>query len=115
MGSIRYFQSQDIAPVADLFLKVFKRRQSPSPLSLQSYFEKLYFSHPSYDESMSSLVYEDKQGNIRGFIGGIPVDFKLKNRKIRALVAGNHMVARDLKDPMAGALLSGLVVEWQKG
>ncbi|MFC1633198.1 hypothetical protein ACFL5Z_00040 [Planctomycetota bacterium] len=91
--------------MADLFLKVFKRRQSPSPLPLQSYFEKLYFTHPSYDESMSSLVYEDKQGNIRGFIGGIPVDFKLKNRKIRALVAGNHMVDRDLKDPMAGALL----------
>ena len=105
MGIIRHFQSQDITPVANLFLRVFKRIQSPSPLSLQSYFEKLYLSHPSYDESMSSLVYEDKQGNIQGFIGGIPVDFKFKNRKIKALVAGNHMVDRNLKDPMAGALL----------
>jgi len=105
MGTIRHFQPMDIAPVADLFQKVFRSGKQRSSPALQSYFEKLYFTHPSYDESMSSLVYVDEQNNIRGFIGGIPTEFEFKKRKIKALVAGSHMVDPDWRDPIAGALL----------
>ncbi|QHI69775.1 hypothetical protein [Tichowtungia aerotolerans] len=105
MGTVRHFQPTDIIPVADLFQKVFRRGAQRSSPSLQSYFEKLYFSHPSYDESMSSLVYVDEKNNVRGFIGGLSTEFEFKKRKVTALVAGSHMVDPDLKDPIAGALL----------
>jgi len=105
MTTIRSFKPNDTDAVADLFWQTFKHKQPPAPRSLKDYMRTLYFTNPSYDEHMSSLVYEDQQGRIQGFIGGIPVHFRCKDRKITALVAGNHMVNPNLNDPYAGTLL----------
>jgi hypothetical protein len=105
MGIVRPFQVDDIEAVADLFWKVFKHKHTPSPLSLRDCFRTLYFSHPFSDAPMGSLTYEDEQGKVRGFIGGMPLRLRYRDESIWALVAGNHMVDPDMTDPMAGAML----------
>ena len=105
MGIVRPFRVDDIEAVADLFWRVFRHKHAPSPPSLRACFQTLYFSYPSCDVPIGSLVYEDDHGSVRGFIGGIPLRLRYRDKSIWALVAGNHMVDPDLQVPMAGAML----------
>jgi hypothetical protein len=72
---------------------------------LRDYFRDLYLSQVPCHLPIGSLVYEDEQGRVRGFIGGIPLRLRYRQKPVWALVAGNHMVDPDLRAPMAGAML----------
>ncbi len=104
-ADVRPLAREDIPAVADLFIRVFRKLSPPAPESLKSYFVDLYLDHPWRSPDLSSLVYCDDEGKVRGFVGVIPLPLRVGTRKIVASVAGNHMVDPDLKDPFAAVLL----------
>jgi len=105
MGRVRPFKIDDSAAVADIHWRVFQHKRAPSPDSLRDYFQTLYLSQLPSELPIGSLVYEDDQGAVRGFVGGIPLRLRYRQKRIWALVAGNHMVDPDLRAPFAGAVL----------
>lgn len=105
MDSIRAFAVEDVPGVADLFQKVFRRRQAPAPLSLRHCVGDLYFSHPWRDDRCSSLVYETDKGTVAGFLGALPLRLHWRDQSLLAAVAGNFMVDPALCNPMVGARL----------
>lgn len=104
-GEVRPFTIDDVPPVADLFMKVFRKSSLPAPDSLKSSLIDVYLRNPWAGIDHPSFVYGDAEKRIRGFIGAIPLPMTVGKRKFIASVAGNHMVDPDLKDPFAGVLL----------
>lgn len=96
---------EDVPRIADLFESVFRRRTAPAPASLRDYFEAIYFGHPWRDERLSSLVYQLADGRIVGFMGSLPLRLRFRGESLLGAVAGNLMVHRDFKNPLAGARL----------
>ncbi len=104
-GGVRTFTRDDVQPVADLFMRVFRHKSSPAPESLSSYFVELYFNNPWASPQHPSFVYCDKSGRIRGFIGALPVPMKIGERRFIASIPTSYMVDPDLKDPFAAVHL----------
>jgi Acetyltransferase (GNAT) domain len=96
---IRAFTKEDVPAVARLFQRVFRHSEDPPPRSLERYFVELYFDNPWYDGEVTSLVYET-QGQPMGFVGVLPFRFRLKQTRLRGAIAGNFMVAPELRDPL---------------
>ena len=71
MSAIRPFVKEDIPQVAELHERVMRDVDRPASQEKQSYWEKIFFHNPWYDEELPSLVYESRQGNIVGFLGVI--------------------------------------------
>lgn len=103
MGYVRALCQDDVPKVANLFMKVFKHRNTPAPISLIFYFNEIFFKNPWYDESLPSLVYEANNGGIVGFLGVIPRRMSLNGRSIQVAV-GNHFMV----DPQYRSTLAGL-------
>ncbi len=101
MELIRPLHSDDIAPVAALFQKVFRHSNAPPSKSLISYFAEIYLNNPWRDNEINSLVYE-RDGLIAGFLGAIPFPMKINDRHIRAVIGGNYMIDPEHPNPLAG-------------
>jgi hypothetical protein len=104
-GEVRIFERDDVAAVATLFMRVFRKKSTPAPESLLSAFTDLYFHTPWSGPDHPSFVYCDADKRVRGFVGAIPLPMTIGKRRIIASVAGNNMVDPELNDPFAGVLL----------
>jgi hypothetical protein len=74
MNQVRPFTKADFSRVAILHHQVMSASKTPSVSQIRmqdyaDYFEKIYFQHPGYDESFPSLVYQEPDGHISGFLG----------------------------------------------
>jgi hypothetical protein len=105
MSLIRPCSRQDLPAVAGLFQKTFLDRRKPAPESLSTYLAELFFGHPWYDPELASRVYVSPAGDVRGFIGVLPLRMHFRGRKLRAAVAGSLMVDEPQENPLAGARL----------
>ena len=92
MAGIRDFNKQDIAAVAELWLKTYRNREPPAPEALKRYFEEIYFDNPWRDPELPCHVYEDEAGDIVGFVAAFPRLMTLEGRPIRAAVLSTIMV-----------------------
>jgi hypothetical protein len=109
MEEILPFTDPDTFAVAALFWKVFRRECGDPPASLVSHLSALYLRNPWLDGVGPSLVYK-VDGKVVGFIGGIPRPMEFMGKPVSAVVAGNHMVDPDVKNPMvAPRLLKALL------
>lgn len=102
---IRTCRPEDVPAVADLFATVFLRRKAPAPDSLVKYFNAFIFDLPSREPDISSLVFVDAAGAVRGFQGVIPHRILLNGKPLRAAVGCALMVDRPEAHPTAGARL----------
>jgi len=82
-------------------------RKGPAPAAVQSFFQKLYFTHPWIDKTITSLVYDDKSGKIVGFLGVIPRRMSVKGQPIRVAFGGNFVVDPAARSSLAGMRLLG--------
>jgi hypothetical protein len=103
MQAVREFRREDLQRVADLWVKVFLRREGPASRALRDYFQEIFLEGPRADPDLVSLVYEDARWGIVGFLGVIPRRMRLHGRSIRVAVATQLMTAHDVT--YAGARL----------
>jgi Acetyltransferase (GNAT) family len=98
---VRPLAENDIPQVADLYWKVLRERKSGVPPSVHSFLSELYFHNPWIDNSIPSLVYEEK-GRIAGFLGVIPRRMCFRGEPIRIAYGGNFVVDPDFRTTLAG-------------
>jgi hypothetical protein len=111
MSEIQKFVPANIPAVAALFMRTFRTGREPASDSLKAYFEELYFRNPWNDGTMSSFVALRPDGSASGFIGALPRRMMLGEREIRVVVAGNHMVDQDTREPFVGSNLLRRLLE----
>jgi hypothetical protein len=102
---IRVFQREDIPEVLGLFRAAFLQKGRSGPAGLETYFERVFFESPWFDEELPSFVYQNRSGAIIGFVGVQPRPLLLGRRRLRAAVATKLMVSPGGGDPLAAARL----------
>ena len=109
MGSVRPFVEDDILQVAELHRKVFHTGDSLS-LELQrdyrTYFMRIFLRHPWREQGgITSLVYEDDDGDIVGFLGVVPRLMSVNGRPLRAAVSSQFIVDPTRRSTLAAIKL----------
>lgn len=101
MGKVRPFVKDDIPQVEDLHSRAFADSTKPP----SAYFEEVFFRNPWFDEAIPSLVYEQNDGKIIGFLGVMPRPLSFKRQTIQAAIASQFMVDPSSRTTMAGLQL----------
>ncbi len=105
MKGIRPFAREDIPQVASLYeltLRSGKREVLPG---FPSYFERIFFEHPWLDPEIPSLVYEDADGKIAGFIGAHVRRMTFEGKPIRVGVCSQLIADPEVRSMAVGAFL----------
>ena len=102
---IRTFVENDISEATNLWWTFLRHRKGPAPPAMEAYFHDLYFASPWVDKAIPSLVYEDKNGKIVGFLGGIRRKMSLRGQPIRVACGGNFVVHPEARSTFAGLRL----------
>ena len=76
-----------------------------SSAALPAYFEEIFFRNPWYDEAIPSLVYQETDGKIIGFLGVVPRQMLFLDRPVRVAVSFHFMVEPESRSSMAGVKL----------
>jgi len=109
MNFIRSFTEEDIPPVAALFHKVYlsgdPAHAKTSPRKIGEVFDEIFLRNPWLDENLPSLVCEDENGAILGFIGVTPRRMVIKGRPILAAVSAHLMLEPSRQSGLAGVRL----------
>lgn len=105
MGRVRPVVEDDIPQVADLHERVFEAGERPVTQGLKSYLAEMLFRNPWYDEALPSLVYEDGQGKIVGFLGVMPRRMSIKGRPVQVAMSHTFMVKPGSRSTLAGVQL----------
>ncbi len=92
VGRIRKFKIEDIEQVIDLNIKSFVRSKELSRELQYEIFKEVCFNNPWFNEEISSLVYEESNGRIKGFLGVVPRKFNFEGKEILVGVAQHLMV-----------------------
>ena len=87
MAGIRAFEAADIQQVANLHQKVFGVVKTPDISSRYTAYFTDKFLDPVRRGALPSLVFEDDDGEISGFIGIATRWFMIGSRRIRAAVS----------------------------
>ena len=104
MDRIRAFRRDDIPQVLGLFRTAFLEGGKSVPAGLDTYFERVFFESPWYDEDLPSYVHLDTGGSIIAFVGVQPRPLVLRGRRLRAAVA-TKLMASPAADPLAAVRL----------
>ena len=93
MAGIRAFREGDIDQVARLHQQVFPPDSGPAPVSAyRDYFRDTFLAGPRPDSGFDSLVAEEADGAISGFLGVVPVKMALGDRPLWATVCTQFCV-----------------------
>lgn len=106
MGHIRPFVEKDIPQVARLHWTAFRPGGGSDPPggdSYHAYFGRVFLDHPSPDSMLASLVYQEGDGKIVGFVGVVPRRVSLNGQSLLAAVSSQFVV-----DPASRTSLVGV-------
>jgi ribosomal protein S18 acetylase RimI-like enzyme len=104
VSQIRPLEPDDIPQIVALRRRVFTRSAQASDSSLASYYRALLFENPWRDERFPSLVHEEPNGEIRGFVGAIPRPMLLGAERLMAVTTTELMVAPESRGFVGPAL-----------
>jgi hypothetical protein len=104
-ASIRPFERGDLPEVLSLYELVARSGSRNAPPGMAAYFERFFLDHPWADPEIPSLVYEDKDGRVVGFLGSSVRRFRFDNRTIRAGCSGQLVTEPSARTQAAGAYL----------
>jgi hypothetical protein len=85
---IRPMEPGDVEEAANLFEFVQLSGSGRASQGLVDQLQELYFDHPWADPEVPPLVYTDRTGRIRAFIGSHVRRFRFRDRPVRLGVAG---------------------------
>ena len=109
MSIIRNLSEKDIPLVAALYQKLNQNSDpgyaKPSFHAVCEAFEEIFLRNPWRVKNLCSLVCEDSDGAIRGFIGVSPRKMTLKGRPILAAVSAHLMIEQGRQSGLAGVRL----------
>ena len=105
MGRVRTLVPEDIPEVAAVHQRAFSGRGGAVSPAKNAYFREVFLSNPWYDESVSSLVYED-DGKITGFLGVVPRRMSLNGEPVQVAVSTCFSVDPDSRSSLAALHLS---------
>jgi hypothetical protein len=101
---VRPFVEDDIPQVADLYWTIMREQKGSAPPAIRSSLQELYFTNPWMDNTIPSLVYDEK-GRIVGFLGVVPRPMSLRGQTIRVAFGGNFAVHPEFRSTLAGLRL----------
>jgi len=112
---VRPFARDDIPRVMDLHRRVFPTRQPWSGARAQAYeayFSEMFFGNAWCGEVCPSLVWEDSDGALAGFLGVTTRTMSMNGRTLRVAVSSQFMVDERRRSTLAAVelvktLLSG--------
>jgi len=110
MNRVRPLVSDDIPAVAALHASVFSESSELSTEERQHYLRQVFLESPWHGQPLSSLVSEDAQAGVVGFLGVVPRPMSLNGRSITVAVGSQFMVApehRGLGIKLLKTFLSG--------
>ncbi len=90
MSRVRSLRASDLPAVGGIWLRAFQRPGTAA--GVQRYFREVFLDRVPAGEEPASLVYEDDEGVICGFVGGILRQMLFRGRPIRAVVTTQLMV-----------------------
>src|SRR5205807_8138589 len=114
MGGIRPFVDSDIPQVAHLHETVFRpaslvSRHGPDPY--RDYFTRVFLENPSRDPSLPSLVYEEDDGRIVGFLGVVPRRMMMNRRALQAAISSQFVVDPNSHTAVAAVQLANTFLD----
>jgi hypothetical protein len=109
--SVRPLAESDIPQVAELYWSYMRCRKGSAPASLQPFLRELYFKNPFSHSDVPSLVYEDKNGKVVGFLGGVIRKMTVGGQSVRAAFGGNLVVHPDARSGLAAPRLLNTFIE----
>ncbi len=110
MNHVRPFAKTDFSRVAVLHHQVMGAATEKTFSVVKSqdyaeYFESIYFQHPWYDEAFPSLVYEESDGRITGFLGVRSHRMLFKGSSIHVATSSQFVVDPTSRSTGAGVQL----------
>jgi len=108
--SVRPLAEADIPRVADLYWTYMRRGRGPAPPGLQPFLRELYFSNPFSDAAIPSLVYEDRDHKVVGFLGNVVRKLTMCGQPIKAVFGGNLVVHPDYRSGLAAPRLLNTMI-----
>lgn len=94
---MRALRHEDLPALVALRRAVFQHSERPDDAQLTAYMERVFLQSPWADDELPSLVYEDAEGRVGGFLGIIPRRMMFKGESLRIAVATQLMVAAELR------------------
>jgi hypothetical protein len=103
---IRELLREDLPGVCRLYERVVRSGSEQPPQQLPDYFARTLLDHPWADPEIPSLVYEDAEGEIVGFLGSHARRMRLDSRSVRMACSGQLVADPRVQHRGVGALLS---------
>ena len=107
MGYVRRFTRDDIPRVAQLHKRSF-RRAAPIPATARTYsayFNSVFLENPAGEGPLSSLVYEEDDGRIVGFLGIVRRRVAIHDCRYEAAISSQFIVDRQATTALVAARL----------
>ena len=95
MGGIRSFEESDIERVVALREQCFGASSQHSADDKAAYFRDIFFHSPWADPQCPSLVFEDRKGELTGFLGALVRPIVFQGQTLSMAVATQLMSAPD--------------------
>lgn len=93
---VRPFVEADIPQVARVHRAAFGLSHAPGLAAYRDYFIRVFLDNPAGEGALPSLVYQERDGRIAGFVGLVPRRVTINGRHFQALVSSQFIV-----DPMS--------------
>lgn len=102
--SVRAATREDLRDIARLRPASFSRSQQPTEDHLVRYLDEVFFGNPWLDPELPSLVHEQRDGTISGFLGVIPRPWRMGETTLRG-AAGTQLMVTPAQRGLAGIQL----------
>jgi hypothetical protein len=106
MRGIRPLQSDDLQQVAALYEKVVRSGKPAPPPGLVEDFDRFFLKCPLADPEIPSLVFEDEDNRIAGFLGMYVRQLQLDGRSIRMACSGQLVTDETSRSRGVGIFLT---------
>lgn len=102
---VRACEKADLPEVAALYELVMRSGRRAAAPRLVEYFERTFFDCPWADPEIPSLVFQDRDGRILGFIGSHVRRLRARGRSLRVACGGQLVVDPAARSTAVGAIL----------
>ncbi len=96
MSTVRPIREEDIPQIVDINTRLFPKSAVLSRKEQEERFRTICFNNPFIDPDITSLVYAETDGTIRGFLGVTSRTMMFGNRRIRVAVGQHLMVEKSV-------------------